>query len=114
MGAGALLTRIDESDAQKMLAIANYYISTGEWISAEFTIRRLVKRYPRSVASAEALRVIPGVLAKLPQSVLKNTPDYSAMAGALLDDPQRTQPQAPQRPSTAPATLPQPQPETGS
>jgi outer membrane assembly lipoprotein YfiO len=108
MGAGALLTRIDESDAQKMLAIANYYISTGEWISAEFTIRRLVKRYPRSGATAEALRVVPGVLEKLPQRLRNSTPDYAAMAAALLDDAGRTQPEKRERPATQSQSSSQP------
>ncbi len=112
MGAGALLTRIDESDAQKMLTIANYYIATGEPISAEFTIRRLVKRYPRSVATAEALRVVPGLLVQLPERVRTSTPDYAAMAAALLDDTDRTQPQqivpGGAAPGRAPETAPSP------
>jgi outer membrane protein assembly factor BamD (BamD/ComL family) len=108
MGAGALLTRIDESDAQKMLSIANYYIATGEPVSAEFTIRRLVNRYPRSVATAEALRIVPGVIERLPERVRRTTPDYAAMAAALLDDAGRTQPQAPPAVRTEPASATEP------
>jgi outer membrane protein assembly factor BamD (BamD/ComL family) len=85
MGAEALLTRIDESDAQKMLTIATYYMATGEMVSAEFTIRRLVKRYPRSVATAEALRIVPEILERLPDRVREAAPDYTTMAAAMLD-----------------------------
>jgi outer membrane protein assembly factor BamD (BamD/ComL family) len=85
MGADALLTRIDESDAQKLLSIARYYMDTGEPISAEFTIRRLTSRYPHSAATAEALRMVPEVLQQLPESVRRRTPDYAAMSAALLE-----------------------------
>lgn len=87
MGADALLTRVDESDAQKMLVIARYYDKTGEPISAEFTIRRLVQRYPRTSATAEALRFVPQVVAKLPEQLRKSVPDYATIAAGLLDQP---------------------------
>jgi len=96
MGADALLTRIDESDAQKLLSIAQYYMRTGEPISAEFTIRRLVKRYPRTSATAEALRFVPQVLERLPESVRKAAPDYKLIAAGLLDQPAASAPAASQ------------------
>lgn len=87
MGADALLTRIDESDAQKMLRVARFYYDTGEPISAEFTIRRLVQRYPRTSAAAEALRFVPKVLERLPARARQAAPDYQALAAGLLEPP---------------------------
>lgn len=105
MGADALLRRIDESDAQKLLSIAQYYLDTGEPISAEFTIRRLTRRYPHSAATADALRLAPRVLEQLPESVRRRTPDYAAMSAALLSegDP-RTKDATPPETESAPAT----------
>ncbi len=93
MGADALLTRVDESDAQKMLTIAQHYFRTGEPISAEFTIRRLIKRYPHTAAAADALRFVPQVLDRLPERVRDAAPDYDTIAAGLLD---RTATAAPQ------------------
>lgn len=87
MGADALLTRIDESDALKMLSVAQYYFRTGDPVSSEFTIRRLVKRYPRTAATAEALRFVPEVLARMPERLRAKAPDYQAIAQGLLDAP---------------------------
>lgn len=103
MGADALLTRIDESDAAKMLSIAQYYFRTGEPISSEYTIRRLVKRYPRTSAAAEALRFVPQVIAQLPERMKASLPDYQAMA-VKLQDHTDAKPPAPIPPSPAPAS----------
>jgi TolA-binding protein len=84
IGADALLTRIDESDAQKMLATAQWYEHVGNPIAAELTIRRLLKRYPRSVATADALRWIPELLQQLPPAVLEAAPDYEALREGVL------------------------------
>ena len=85
-GADALLVRIDESDAQKMLVTARWYWKTNNAIAAEFTIRKLVKKYPRSVATAEALRLIPDILQRIPDNILVEAPDYQALRGALLGE----------------------------
>ncbi len=47
-------------------------------------IRRLVTRYPRTVAAADALRLLKRVLPLLPPSVLTEAPDYAALQRALL------------------------------
>jgi outer membrane protein assembly factor BamD (BamD/ComL family) len=83
MGADALLIRIDESDAAKMLSTARWYMHVDDPIAAEFTIRRLVKKYPRSVATADALRLIPEILPQLPKRVLAQAPDYQSMHSAV-------------------------------
>jgi outer membrane protein assembly factor BamD (BamD/ComL family) len=65
IGAAALLSGIDESDAGKLYTTAQWYARTGDTVSAEFTIRRLIKRYPRSVAAMNALERMPPILARL-------------------------------------------------
>lgn len=84
IAATGLIARIDESHAQKMLNTANWYIHADNPIAAEMTIRRLTKQYPRSVAAADALRLIPDILPKLPARVLAEAPNYAAMRAAVL------------------------------
>jgi hypothetical protein len=84
MGADALLTRIDESDAQKLLTAAQWHLRMGDAIAAELTIRRLVHAHPRSVAAAEAMRLIETLLPRLPEAVLEEGPDYEALRRAIL------------------------------
>lgn len=55
MGTDALVVRIEESLAQKMLENAKWYMKKGERVSAAFTLRRLVQRYSTSAAAQEAL-----------------------------------------------------------
>jgi len=87
IGAEAILTRIDEKDAEKLLTTARYYVRTGNYVSAEFTVRRLVKQYPLSVAATDALRMIPDILEKLPDNVIASAPDYAAYRKAILSQP---------------------------
>ena len=84
MGADAILTRIDESDAEKMLTDAKWYLKTGDPISAEFVIRKLIKRYPFSVAAVRALRLVPEIIEQVPDHVLQDAPDYAAYRAAIL------------------------------
>ena len=84
IGTNALLVRIYESEARKLLVTASWYRSMGDPVSSEQYIRRLVSRYPDSVATRDALRSISNLLAELPQSVVSSGPDYDALAQALL------------------------------
>jgi len=84
VGADALIARIDESNASKMLTTAQWYARVGDPIAAELTIRRLIKRYPRSVATADALRFIPQVLTDLPRRVIDQAPDYASLRSSVL------------------------------
>ena len=86
-GSGALLIRIYESQARKLLRTADWYRSVKDPVSAEQYLRRLVKRYPNSVATRTALRSISTLLADLPEAVLETAPDYTAIAEALLGTP---------------------------
>ncbi|MEE2681377.1 MAG: outer membrane protein assembly factor BamD [Planctomycetota bacterium] len=87
IGVEALLVRIYESDARKMLVTAEYYLSVSDPVSAEFTIRRLLKRYPDSIASLEALRRIPAILRRVPEAVVRQGPDYRALREEKLGIP---------------------------
>lgn len=84
VGADGILVRIEESEAAKLLSTADWYLKTGDPISAELFIRRLVQRHPASIATLEALRIVPLVLPRLPASVVGEAPDYRALRKQLL------------------------------
>jgi hypothetical protein len=84
IGATSVLVRIEESEAAKFLSTASWYLEVNDPISAEMSIRRLVQRHPKSIATLEALRIVPTVLPRLPESVLRETPDYRALRKQLL------------------------------
>ena len=85
VGAEALLTRIDESDAQKLLGTARWYLRTSDVIAADYTIRRLVREYPRSVAATDASRLMTEIRARLPQR--RDEPGRGAAAPAAPNEP---------------------------
>jgi outer membrane protein assembly factor BamD (BamD/ComL family) len=87
VGAEALLIHIDEADAEKMFTTAKWYAGIGDYLSAEFQIRRLVKKHPRSAATVDALRLIPSILPRLPEGVRRTLPNYDAMRAALFGAP---------------------------
>lgn len=95
IGADGLLMRIDESDAMKMLETARWYVRLNNPIAAELTIRRLVKKYERSVATAEALRLVPDILPHLPQRIRDLAPDYAALRAGVLGVQDEADPKAP-------------------
>jgi outer membrane assembly lipoprotein YfiO len=121
IGADAILVRVYESEATKLLTTADWYWKTGDAISAELFLRRIVKQYPDSVACLDALRVIPEVLAKLPESVVRGAPDYRAIRATKLgigwedDAPIVREPSAaPARAAAAPEVAPSDKPAGGS
>lgn len=85
IGAHALVLRIVESEATKILTTGLWYDDMGDPIAAELTLRNLVQRHPRSVAASKALDRMPAILAQLPESVLKHTPDYSTFQTMLSE-----------------------------
>jgi len=98
IGATAILSRIEESEAAKFLSTASWYLEVNDPISAEQSIRRLVQRHPTSIATLEALRIVPDILEQLPESVVKNAPDYRALRKALLKVEWDEMPSAPEIP----------------
>lgn len=83
IGAEALLVRIDESEARKLLAEARWYIDQGDLVGAERFIRRLVTRFPRSVSTLDALDIAPELAEKLPEHAKAGAPDYAALRIAM-------------------------------
>jgi hypothetical protein len=69
-------------------------------------VRALVKRYPNSIAAIQALREIPDILEKLPQSILKQCPDYAALRKSIvgIDGPSDPSGVAPAPEAPLPAT----------
>ena len=86
VGADALLVRIDESRAAKLLEEARWYMRTGDVISAELTIRRLVSRYLGTVAAADGLRLVGELMPQLPERIREQAPDYDAMRRGMADE----------------------------
>jgi outer membrane protein assembly factor BamD (BamD/ComL family) len=84
VGADGLLLRIDEADAQRMLATARWYLRIDDPIATERTIRKLIERYPRTVAAREALMQIDEILEQLPENVRNETPDYVTLREAIM------------------------------
>lgn len=54
----ALLVRVDESLAEKMLETARWYLKVDDLPSARLTMRRLVRDHPRTAAAIEAQRIV--------------------------------------------------------
>lgn len=83
IGAAALIARVEESEAVKLLATARWYDRTGDPIAAEVTLRALVRRFPRTAATAEGLAWAPDLLAQLPPLVRERAPDYALLQQML-------------------------------
>jgi tetratricopeptide (TPR) repeat protein len=53
-----LATRIDESRGEQMLESARWYLRRGDPVSAEFVLKRLLRRHPATNAAQTALRIM--------------------------------------------------------
>ena len=84
IGADALLLRIDESLASKLVSQARWYARTGDPISAELSVRRAVERYPRSIAAREAAAFGITLVPRLPAWLQAQVPDYRALVDGSL------------------------------
>ncbi len=96
VGTTALLARIEESQAAKFLSTASWYLEIGDPISAELSVRRLVQRHPTSIAAIEALRIVPSILAEVPETVARGGPDYRLLRKEVLGVEWDEMPDAPQ------------------
>ncbi len=67
-----------------MLLTARWYLRTGDPVAAELMVRRLVERYPRTLAASDALRLAGKIVPRLPPVVIDEAPDYEALRAALL------------------------------
>jgi len=87
MGADALRSRIDESDANRMLYDAKWYFDQDDRISARFVLKRLLRQYPATVAAQN------GYLVMVDQGWV-NAPATIPAETASLPDDEDTQPEA--------------------
>jgi outer membrane protein assembly factor BamD (BamD/ComL family) len=94
IGAEALITRIEESNARKLYVTARWYQKTKDYIAAELTLRRLLQKHPRSVAAADGVRLVREILPHLPERILAEAPDYDALAAAILGPSPDAKPEA--------------------
>lgn len=85
IGADALLAGIAERRAAKLLTTAHWYLRTNDPIGAEFTLRRLVKTFPRTQAARDGIGLAVSILDRLPPAVIANAPDYRALLGDAPD-----------------------------
>lgn len=83
IGASALITRIEESEAVKLLDTAKWYERVGDPVAAEVTLRALVRRFPRTTATAKGLAWAPSLVAQLPRLVRERAPDYTLLRQTL-------------------------------
>lgn len=91
IGADALLTRIEASEANKKLVTARWYLRVGDPVAAELVLRRLIRIHPRTAAATEALRMAVDLLPTLPPAVVAEAPDYRAMAGIAAETAAETE-----------------------
>ena len=54
----SLLAKIDESQGAQMLETARYYMRSGDMVSAQFQLRQLAAKHPRTAAAAAAREII--------------------------------------------------------
>ena len=87
INASARMTRFDELFAKKMLNTAKWYLKTEKPVSAEYTLRQMVKKYPQTSATVEALEdIIPHLLTQLPAIITTEvTPFYIMQQEAILE-----------------------------
>jgi len=101
LNARGIMTRINEMDALKRLRTAQWYLKTGDPIAAELTLRRLIQRYPRTVAAGDAVALMQEqVLDMLPEPMRAELPDYKALRAQTQD--QRSAGDAPTQTSPVP------------
>jgi len=58
IGAEGIRTRIDESDARRMLVDAKWYLKRNDEVSCRFVLERLIKRYPQTSPAREAYTML--------------------------------------------------------
>ena len=51
----ALIARLDDSAAQQLMSVANWYLARGEEAAARYTLTRLIRRHPGTASAREAL-----------------------------------------------------------
>ena len=68
-----------------MLRTAQWYLKVNNPIAAEYTVRRLVKKYPQTAATIEALEhLVPDFMPKLPPIIRSNIGELYEIYQELL------------------------------
>lgn len=92
IGAESLLLGIDERKALKLLEEGRWYARVRDPVAAELSVRRLIERYPRTVAAIDGLDFAVELLPRLPAWVRETCPDYEGLrTGAVAMPPPRSQ-----------------------
>ena len=88
MNSAAIIVRIDESVAQKLLRTAKWYMVVNNPVSAEYTVRRLVEDHLHTQAAIEALEhLVPTFMHQLPPIVLGEIGDmYQILQEEMLGE----------------------------
>lgn len=105
VGVDALLVRIDESLAAKLLATAQWYQERGNLVSAQYMYQRVVRDFSTTSAAQLALKGFETIEAQTRIPTAEELP-------AATDTEQLRQPAA--EPAPAPATESQTQPDSGN
>jgi tetratricopeptide (TPR) repeat protein len=84
VGSDAIILRIEESMAGKLLNQARWYARTGDPISAERSVRRAIERYPRSITALEAAAFGATLVPRLPAWLQKRVPDYAGLRDGTI------------------------------
>ncbi|MBC8203610.1 MAG: outer membrane protein assembly factor BamD [Planctomycetes bacterium] len=88
INSSAIIVRIDESVAQKLLRTAKWYMIVNNPVSAEYTVRRLVENHLHTQAAVEALEhLVPAFMHQLPPVILREIGDkYQILQEEMLGD----------------------------
>ena len=102
----ALLNRIDESAAQQLSEVGDWYIYRGDLVSGRATLQRLVRLHSQSAAAGRAIRELEsrGWPLKHEPAMLAMPIDEIAAINPSEDDAQRAK--KPGKPDAAPASAP--------
>lgn len=77
----AILVRVEESLAEKQLRTAQWYARSGDPISAERVLRRLVRERPRTAAATNGARFALSLMGRLPARVQALATIYRELLG---------------------------------
>ncbi len=82
-----LVARIDESTAAQLLESAEWYINQGDDAAARYTIRRMLRAHPETIAAQAAMKIMDdrGWLYELPSDSEPALQDSVTVEGNLAD-----------------------------
>ncbi|MEL7474536.1 MAG: outer membrane protein assembly factor BamD, partial [Planctomycetota bacterium] len=81
----ALIARLDESAATQMLDSADWYLRVNDDVAARYTLRRLIRQYPRTIAASAAFQIMESNGWAPPASAPPSGPDPDPDPGSVPD-----------------------------